>query len=55
MFKSNNRFAQVYWRYRQILEIAAKKDVVQKISLIGALINNFRDDTKLSKKYKKYW
>ena len=55
MIKSNNRVAQVYWCYRQILEIAAKKDVDPKISLISALINHFRDDAKLSKKYKKYW
>ena len=55
MIKSNNRVAQVYWCYRQILEIADKKDVDPKISLISALIKHFRDDAKLSKKYKKYW
>ena len=34
---------------------ADKKDVEPKKSLISALINHFRDDAKLSKKYKKYW
>ena len=50
--RSNNKAAQVYWCYRQILKMADGKEVDPKLGLFRAFLDHFRDDAANSKKYK---
>ncbi len=55
MMRSNNKAAQVYWCYRQILKMADGKEVDPKLGLFRAFLDHFRDDAANSKKYKNHW
>ena len=55
LMRSNNKAAQVYWCYRQILKMANGEEVNNKLSLTKALFDHFREDSANSKKYQKYW
>ena len=55
LMRSNNKVAQVYWCYRQILKMADGEEANNKLSLTKALFDHLREDSANSKKYKKYW
>mgnify|MGYP001238874729 FL=1 len=55
LMRSNNKAAQVYWCYRQILKMANGEEVNNKLSLTKALFDHFREDSANSKKYQEYW
>ena len=55
IIRSNNKAAQVYWCYRQILNLADGNEVDTKLALFKALIDHFREDAANSKKYRQYW
>ncbi len=55
LMRSNNKAAQVYWCYRQILKIADGNEVDTKLGLFKAFLDHFRDDSANSKKYKAFW
>ena len=45
LMRSNNKAAQVYWCYRQILKIADGNEVDTKLGLFKAFLDHFRDDS----------
>ena len=53
--RSNNKAAQVYWCYRQILKISDGDEIDTKLGLFRAFLDHFRDDSANSKKYKAFW
>ena len=55
LMRSNNKAAQVYWCYRQILKISDGDEVDTKLGLFRAFLDHFRDDSANSKKYKAFW